>query len=101
MRKAILVLVEIGLLIGAGVLLGQEKPTYQPNETQSLKLQVKQRDTLLAQKDLQMAQQRFQAALNDLNAEAEQVKVENHWPKEVTFAPDTLAFSAPAPAKKP
>jgi hypothetical protein len=95
MRKVILVLVEIGLLIGAGVLLGQEKQTYQPNETQSLRLQLRQKDAVIAQKDLQVAQQRFQGALNDLNAEADKVKAENHWSKEVTFAPDTLTFSVP------
>lgn len=68
---------------------------YKPTELQALKLQVLQKDAQLAQVQLQRAQQAFQGALAALDAEAGKVKVENGWPKDVQFSPDTLTFEVP------
>ena len=96
----------VGLLIG--VTLGaQDKPpappTLTPTEVQSLRLQVKQRDALIAKQALDSAQAKFQQALKDLADEAERVKSDNHWDKSVTFDMNDLHFTAvakePAPAK--
>jgi len=112
MKKG-LILAGLAALLGVGfaAVMAQRKPaTYIPNENQVLRLKVKQDAAIIAQKDLQVVQQRFQDALNALNAEAEKVKTESKWPKEVTFSPDTLTFSAPVvpkpspapvPTKKP
>src|SRR5258708_6738094 len=91
-KKAILLPVAAALLgIAAAVLVAQRKPAiYVPSETQALRLQVKQKDAVIAQKDMQAVQQRFQDALNALNAEAEKVKKENGWSPDIKFSPDTL-----------
>jgi len=70
-------------------------------------LEVKQRDTAIAERDMQAAQQHFRATLNDYQAEAEKVKKENGWPESLQFDVRTLVFSekpsappaAPAPQK--
>lgn len=82
------------LLVFAGVAaLAEEKAKeYKPTEIQSLRLQVKQKDALLAWN-------RYQAAINDLNAEAQRVKKDNHWPDETIFNGDTLQFSEPEKKK--
>jgi hypothetical protein len=112
-KKVVFALGAIGLLLAGLAIRAQlSKPkTYLPNETQTLRLKVKQDAAVIAQKDMQVVQQRFQDALNALNAEAEKVKLENKWSPDVKFAPDTLTFDvpkltplpspAPAPAKKP
>jgi hypothetical protein len=77
---------------------------YTPSEIQTLRLQVKQKDAMIAQRDYVAAQQRFQGAVNELNAEADRVKTENGWPRTLLFNSDSLLFSEPppppAPAKK-
>jgi hypothetical protein len=75
----------------------QALPPYKPTEIQSLRLQVKQRDALLAQKDWQVAQEHYQAAVAILNAEGEAIRKENHWPDTVKFDANTIEFSEPAP----
>lgn len=79
---------------------------YVPSELQLLKLQVKQRDAQLSQQALRAAQQSFQAAVNDLMAEAERVRVENKWPSTVQLNPDSLTFEdvqpkLPSPSTTP
>jgi hypothetical protein len=79
---------------------------YEPNEVQSLRLQVMHKDAELAQIAFQQAQQNFSAKLNLLNAEAEVIKKQNKWPTELLFNPDTMQFTPPPkpaptpPAKK-
>jgi hypothetical protein len=82
----------------------QEKPpaapALTPTETQSLRLRNKQLEALLAKTAADAAQQHFQQALADLNAEAERVKTEQHWPKDTQFSMNDLSFTpAPPPAK--
>ena len=91
------------LLIGAMVLYGQEKPKYQPTEVQSLRLQVRQKDALLAKERLealqaavQTQQKTFQDALKALTDESDVVKKEQGWPKETVFEPNNLTFTEPA-----
>lgn len=90
-RLALVAVFLFGVYVGS-----QEKPKYAPSEVQTLRLQVKQRDAQLAQRDLQYAQQRFQQAIADLNAEADRIKSENHWPASTSFSPDSLAFTEPS-----
>ena len=98
------------LLLSALVALAQDgQPTLktgvgpkllEPTELQSLRLQVKQKDALLAKNLLEQAQSNFQKALNDLKDEGDRVKSENGW-KDAQFDPSTLQFTpAPLPAKK-
>jgi hypothetical protein len=97
-RIVALTLLTLAIAIG---LLAQDPPkpkVYTPTEVQSLRLQVKQRDALLAKAALEQAQRQFQQALTDLTAEGERVKIEQGWPKDTNFDPNTLVY-APAPAK--
>jgi hypothetical protein len=85
--------------------VGYTKPKFEPTEIQSLRLQIRQRDAQIAQKDLFTANQRFQLTLGELQAEAQKIKTENKWPADVRFNPDTLVFEEPPkpaePPKKP
>jgi len=101
--KAFVVGASLGIM--AICIFGQEKPKYSPTEVQGLRLKVAQQAAQLAQRELQLAcsepQQKFQKAIGDLNAEADKVKMENGWPEEVGFNPDTLVFSVPPPPPAP
>jgi len=92
----------IALMVVGALGMAQSPPApgaaaskYQPTEVQALKLQVAQRDAQLAQIQLQRAQAAFQGALAKLDELAGQVKLENKWPAEVQFSPDTLQFETP------
>jgi len=74
---------------------------YQPTEVQALKLKVAQQDAIIAQRDMQSAQQRYQNAIVALNTAAEQVKRDNKWPEDVQLNLDSLVFSKKAPAAAP
>ena len=93
------------LVLSVAVAAEESKPKYSPTEVQGLRLKVAQQAAQLAQRELQLAcsepQQKFQKAIGDLNAEADKVKTENGWPKEVGFNPDTLAFTEPPPPAPP
>jgi hypothetical protein len=105
-KKVIFALGVVGLLLAGLAIRAQlSKPkTYEPSEVQTLRLQLKQRDT-------QMAIQVYQGKFNELVAEAQKVKKENGWPDDLKFNADTLQFEmpkltplpspTPAPAKKP
>lgn len=73
---------------------GANRPAsvYIPSELQLLRLQVKQRDALLAQQEVTRAQAQFQAIMGALNAEADKVKTENGWPKALYFHPGPITF---------
>lgn len=79
-----------------------------PTEIQSLHLQLKYKDALLAKQRLEAlqtvmngAQADYQRALKDLTDEAEKVKAEQKWPSDTQFDPNQLSFvPAPLPAKK-
>lgn len=101
-------LIVISILAAAGVIsignaVAQEihKPNFKPTELQTLRLQLKQRDAQIAQKDLFIAQQNFQAALKLLNDEADKVKAENSWPKETGFDANALTFAEGPKADPP
>ncbi len=84
----------------ATVAMAQDHPKdYKLSEIQSLRLQVKQKEAIIAKNNLDQAQHNFQQALTDLTSEGDKIKSENGWPKETTFEPNTLQFSAP-PAKE-
>lgn len=94
------------LLLSALTLNSQEPkapPSYTPTEIQSLKLQIKQKDTIIALKNLQEAQANFTSVRMSLMNESDSVIKENKWPQDLIFNPDTLQFSenpkAPIPAK--
>lgn len=70
----------------------ESKPKYLPNQIQSLQLKVAQQKAQIAQKDLFIAQQNFQAALSELEQAGDKVKTENSWDRGVVFNPETLAF---------
>jgi hypothetical protein len=83
------------LLVSAAMVVAQSPPKdYKPTELQSLRLQVKQKDALLAKQALESAQTNFQKALTDLQAEGDRVKSENGW-KDVQFNPNDLSFTEP------
>jgi hypothetical protein len=77
---------------------GTPKPLV-PTEIQSLRLQVKQKDALLAKNLLEQAQANFQKSLTALQEEGEKVKTENGW-KDVTFDPNQLTFTPAAKEAK-
>lgn len=73
----------------------QAPASYKPTEVQTLRLQVKQRDAWLAQRDAIESQRRYQQAIAELNALGEDIRKENGWPTTVLFNPDKVEFSAP------
>ena len=84
------------IAIGGSLSIAQDgKPkSFTPTELQTLRLQVKQKDALLAKNLLEQAQNNFLKALSDLQAEGDKVKQENGW-KDVSFNPSDLTFSVP------
>lgn len=92
----------VSLFFAGSLVAGQAAAPddYKPSEVQSLKLQVKQKDVLLAQAAAQKATEVFQQSLAALSEEAENVKKENNWPKELTFDVNNLKFAKPVPPVK-
>jgi len=88
-RKIPWILAWMLVFAGAAALAEEKAKDYKPTELQSLRLQVRQRDALLAW-------DRYQKAVVELNAEADRVKKDNKWPADTIFNGDTLEFSAPA-----
>jgi len=89
------------LLLLSLTLFQDGKPkVYTPTELQTLRLQVAQKDALLAKNLLDQAQQNFQKSLKTLQDEGERVKAENGW-KDATFDPNSLAFTPKEEPKKP
>ena len=90
-------IVLISILAAAGIIsigravADEVQKKYEPTEVQSLRLQ-------LRQKDLIIAKQNFNLASQALNEEATRVVIENKWPNDLEFSQETLTFSA---AKKP
>jgi uncharacterized protein YggE len=66
-----------------------------PDCARLLRLQVKQRDALLAQHAMQQAQDAYVSAMADLNKAADEVKRAKGWPGDVRFDPGTLSFMEP------
>jgi hypothetical protein len=93
-----LVLSSVAGFLAMDSVLAQAPPTYKPTEIQALRLQVKQRDALLAQRDYLDAQRRYQDAIALLAAEGDSVRRENKWPDSVKFNADTITFTIPEPA---
>jgi hypothetical protein len=89
--------IEIALIVMLSyAVYGQEKAKeYKLTEVQLLKLQVQQKDAQLLQAQLQNIQRQFQEKVSDLMSTANKFKLENGWPPETSFNPDTLQFSAP------
>lgn len=87
----------LGVLFLSALTLNSQEPkappSYTPTEIQSLRLQVKQKDTLLAVKILQEAQANFTNMKMSLMNESDSVIKENKWPQDLIFNPDTLQFS--------
>jgi peroxiredoxin family protein len=101
------IILAIGILIiifclfwAARTISAEEKAhEYKLTEVQQLKLKVTQQEAQLLQAQLQNIQRQFQDKVSQLMQEAQKVKLENSWPPETAFNPDTLQFSAP-PAKE-
>lgn len=94
------------VLMFSGALFAQDAPApakkYEPTEIESLHLSIKQKDAIIAQKDLTVAQQQMQQAMAAIAAEAEVVKKAHGWDASVIFNPSTMAFSdPPKPPQKP
>jgi hypothetical protein len=85
----------VSSLLGStiGILLGQEKKTYELTETQTLRLKVKQLEYV-------SAFEHYQQAVGAFNAEVKAVEKEHDWPETVQFDPNTLTFREPAPSPK-
>jgi len=73
---------------------------YKLTEIQQLRLSNTQKDAQLLQAQLQNIQRQFQDKVTQLMSEAQKVKLENSWPPETAFNPDTLVFSAPVKEEK-
>ena len=79
----------------------QEKAKeYKLSEVQLLKLQVVQKDAMLLKVQMQDIQRQFQEKVSDLMSTAQKFKLENGWPPDTQFNPDTLTFSAPLPKEE-
>ena len=90
------------LLCCAGLMAQSTDKSYTPSEVQMLRLEVKQKTALLAQRDVNDAQTRFNQALTELQDEAKKVEEENSW-KDAQFNPQDLTFKPmpKAAEKKP
>lgn len=71
------------------------------SEIQKMRLQLDQKDAIIAQNNLQAAQANFQNAINKFGADCETIKKDAHFPEksqcDITSAGITLP--APEPAK--
>jgi hypothetical protein len=96
------ILVVACMLMWASRGMGQDGKTkeYKLSEVQLLKLQVQQKDAQLLQAQLQAVQRQFQDKVSSLMSAAEKIKLENGWPPETQFNPDTLTFNEPPPKPK-
>jgi hypothetical protein len=72
----------------------QRNVAYATTEVELLKLQVAQKDALLAQIQ-------YQTAVGNFNAQVKAIHDAHGWPDSVTFHFDTLKFSGPPGAEKP
>jgi hypothetical protein len=105
--EKIIIVIAIGLFIVMLVnVFAEDSPnSYQPTEIQHLRLEVKQREVQLAQKDFFIAQQNLNMSLKALNDEAARVKIENKWPDGLVFNQEKLSFTEelkpPAPMVSP
>lgn len=81
------------IFVLAATTLGAQstQPDLKPTEVQQLRLEVKQKTAMLAQRDVTDAQTRFNQALGDLQDEAKKVETENGW-KDMQFDPQALTF---------
>jgi len=88
-------------LLWASRTMSQEKvKEYKLTEVQLLKLQVVQKDAMLLKVQMQDIQRQFQEKVSDLMSTAQKFKLENGWPPDTQFNPDTLTFSAPLPKEE-
>ena len=95
-------------LIFAGTLLAADQPaSLTPTEAQAMRLQLAQKDAIIAQQQFQLlqvqiaqAKQVAEDSVKQLAAVGEAVKKENKWPADTAFDMQKLAFSPPAPAGK-
>src|SRR5580765_7750139 len=95
------ILVILCLFWAARSINAQEKvKEYKLTEVQQLKLQVAQKDALLLKAQIDALQTKFQERVTELMSTAQKYKLENGWPPETQFNPDTLTFSAPPVASK-
>jgi hypothetical protein len=71
-------------------------------EVQKLRLQVDQKDAIIAQNNLQAAQQNFQNAVNKFTSDCEAAKKDDHFPESAKcdIANATIT-PAPEPVKAP
>jgi len=83
-------------------------PGFAPTPNQLTRLQLAQKDAIIAQLLLNQAEKQRDDANASLNAAGEAVRVENKWPDTVHFNPQTLTYfdmpkltPAPVPAKTP
>lgn len=81
--------------------IDSKTPEYKPNETQMLRLQLKQSQAQTKRLVLAQAQADFNAAYGALMDEANAVKKENKWPADTLVDPDKLQFTAPPKALPP
>jgi hypothetical protein len=79
----------------------EDKKPYTPSEVQKLRLEVKQKDTQLAQLAMRESQRNFSMTLKSYTEEADKVKKENQWPDNLQFNPDTMLFTDPPAPPKP
>lgn len=94
--KALLILAVVVFLLSVYFAIAKADDgvkKYVASEIQMLRLQNKQKDAQLAQKDFFIAQQNFQAAVKALEDEGERVRTENKWPSAILFDKDKLSFN--------
>lgn len=107
----------LAFFLMAGTAIAQDTPApkpaappaaakkYETTETEQLKLQLKQKDAIIAQIDLNTAQRQMQDAMAAINAEAEVVKKAHGWDESVLFNTTSLTFvdppKPPTPTQKP
>lgn len=82
----------IGFLFLCSGLLGQKPSEYKPTEVESLRLQVAQKDAIIAQQQMQQVQQAYQSAIDKLHTEAEKIKADHKWPETVKFNDQAITF---------
>lgn len=98
MRENTPILLVSAMILGAFLLAAATRETqpdsYIPSEVQSLRLQVRQKDAVIARLN-------YESAVNALMSEGEKVRLENHWPDTVHFDFNSLSFVEQPPTPKP
>lgn len=108
MKRIVAIAVLIFAVLGGLLLSCSASGKYEPTEIEKLKLQVDQKDAIIAFQNMQAIQKQYQdqqgiynKAVAALSQTVNDIRKAHGWSDKVTFNMQTLTFEPPAPAPPP